>query len=295
VEIPEIPMPEPMPIDGVDEIVAQGYFMINDSRYSTRAAPSISFHPYPGYFHLFPFATWNGVPHFSITNNVEAFFDLLGINSDDVPADRFGNQEVHNVTAVFDNFTQQYFFWADFNIVYAEVTGFLDDWQGDDWQIVHPNFVLVTNGDRTIEPFQVRIGDEFMGLELLRIESSRAYLKNGETYYQLSAEMEVSGLLTLGGDIYIGLRFDSEYRVYVNFAVSSECLSTLPRIADFGENGKTIPIQNTDEVMQAFGVTRRELNDARNFEFLGVEATFEITWVSSWGYVAQFVELREVS
>jgi hypothetical protein len=289
-----IPVIEPadnfVPIQGISEqIIASGYFEILEFRYSPNPS-HITFHPYPGYYHLFPFAALNGVPHISLTNCVDSFFELLGIERDDVPADRFGNQEIHNVTAMFDNFTRLDI--ERFNIVYAEAVAVIDDWQGDKWEIVHPDFIFFTNGDSSIEPFEMRVGDEFLELILTRIESSRAFLKNGETYYQLSAEAEMSGEITLGGDLSIGLYFDSDYRVRVGFTVADEYLPSLPKIADFGEGFNNIPIWNTDEVMSAIGVSRGELDNARNIEFSGVTVIIKITWVSTYGYDAHFVELQ---
>ena len=287
-----VPVIEPadnfVPIQGISEqIIASGYFEILDSRYSP-SPPIISFNPYPGYFHLLQFAAFKSVPHFSITNSVESFFELLGIERDDVPTDRFGNQEIHNVTAVFNNFTRH----NDFEFfVKAEVSEIIDDWQGDEWDIVHPGFVLITNGDRSVEPFEMRVGDEFLGLKLTRIESSRAFLKNGETHYQLSAEAEMSGEIILGGDLSIGQYFDSDYRVYSGFTVSSDYLPSLPRISDFGEEITSFTIMNTDEVMMALGINRDALEIGNNIEITKVTARFEVIWVSSFGYVANFFEL----
>ena len=281
-------MPEAVPIDGLEsEIIAQGYIMVYDSRYSPNP-PFIIFHPYPGYFHLFYFAAWNGVPHVRVTNSVDALFELLGVNRLDVPFDRFGNKQINNVAAVFNNFTQYKFF--DIPSVNAEITGFIDDWQGDEWEITHPNFIMFTNGDRSIEPTQVWIGDNFLGLELTRIESSWSFLKNGETYYQFTAEAVMSGRIVLGGYIRIGLYFDSTYRVRAGFAVANDYLPYLPRIADFGYMNNLLHIGNTDVVMSAFGVTRRELDAARSIEFAGVTALLEVSWISSFGYYVYFID-----
>ena len=284
--------PPIMPIDGVQgEIVAQGYVLIRDL--PNLSETLISFHPYPGYFHLFPFAAWNGVPHLSITNSVDEFFELLGTDHEDIPTDYFGNQQLDNVTAVFDNFKHYVFdFAVDFVVVYAEITGIIDDWSGDEWEIVQPNFVLVTNGDSTIEPFQMQVGDEFLGLELIDIEWSEAFLKNGEIYYQLSAGAKVFGQVTLGGDLFIWLHFDSvEYHVRIEFSVANEYLSSLPRIADFGEGRNPIPIWNTEGAMRVLGITREELDTARNIELTEVTAILQISCLSSFGYDARFVGL----
>jgi hypothetical protein len=278
------------PIASIDDkIIASGYMFISDSRYSS-GAPSISFHPYPGYFHLFPFAMWNGIPHFTVKNTVDEIFDLLGKERDSILADRFGNQQLDSVTVVFDNFTQRDF-GSGHVFVYADAMSFIEDWTGDDWEIVQPDFIIVTNGDRTIEPIQMQVGDTFMGLTLMRIESSQAFLRNAETYYQLSAEGEFSGQVELKGDLIIGLYFDSDYRVRVNFSVESDHLRLLPRIDDFGESNPIV-ISNTDVVMSAFGITRSELDAARSIEITGVTVIIEIVWVSSFGYIADFVELR---
>ena len=137
----------------------------------------------------------------------------------------------------------------------------------------------------------MRVGDEFLGLQLIRIESSQAFLKNGEIYYQHTAEAEMSGRIVLDGDIRVGLYFDSTYRVSVDFTIASDYLSSLPRIADFGYENNLIHIWNTDEVMSALGVTRRELDAARSIEFTGITALLEVSWISSFGYHVYLVDL----
>jgi len=281
------------PIEGIyAPITASGYIEINSSRHSP-TPPSAVFHPYPGYFHLFPFAALEGIniPVFSLTNSVDEIFELLEINREGVPEDRFGNQWLDNVTAVFDNFVIQYFIFVDRGSVFGELTGVADDTDADFWELVPADFILVTNGDRTIEPLELRVGDEFLGLRLTRIESSQVYMKNSEIYHQLFAEAEFSGQIELGGDVSIGLRFDSEYRVDAGFTVAPEYLSLLPVIADFGERG-TLSVADPYALMSALNITLAELDTARNLKLTGVSAIFAVSWISSFGYVADFIELR---
>ncbi|MCL2387627.1 MAG: hypothetical protein FWC89_08795 [Defluviitaleaceae bacterium] len=289
------------PIEGVsDSIIASGYIEINNSRYSA-APPSAVFHPYPSYFHLFPFAISDGanLPVFVLTNDVDEIFDFLGKTREDVQTDRFGNQKLDNVSAVFDNFSKRRLFIGNtsfgVDIVRAEMINIVEDENQDFWEIEQADFVLITNGDRTIEPVALRIGEEFLGLLLTRIESSQVYMKNGELYHQLSAEAEFNGQIALGGDLTIRLHFDSDYRVEANFAVASEYLSLLPRIADFGVCMDVIRITNPNELMLALGITRSELDAARNIEVEELLIVFDISWISSFGYVTNFIELRGIS
>ena len=285
-----------VPIEGINEVItASGYIEINDSRYSP-SPPSATFHPYPGYFHLFPFAALEpaNLPVFVLTNDVDEIFDLLGKAREDVQSDRFGNQRLDNISAVFDSFSTREIIIGDTNIglgiVFADMIGIADS--ENFWEIKQTDFILFTNGNRTIEPVELRVGEEFLGFLLTRIESSHIYMKNGQIYHQLLAEAEMSGQITLTGDFIIGLRFDSEYRIYTEFIIDAEYFYLLPRIADFGGNFDSFSISNLHELMTALGITQNALDAYRRIEFTGTTALFDISWVSSFGYVAKFVELQ---
>ena len=282
------------PIEGIyDTIAAAGYIEVFEGRYSP-APPSASFHPYPGYFDLFPFAVIGAgnIPVFGLTNSIDEIFGLLGINREDIPADQFGFQRLGGVAAVFDNFTMRYFA-EDIGFVSAELISIVDDWDGDSWEFVQADFVLVTDGANTVEPTELRVGDEFLGITLTRIESSQVYKKNGEVYRQLMAEAEFSGQISLYGDVSIRLYFDSDYRAMTEFIIADDNLHLIPRIADFGDGFNALHVVNSDELMSALGVERNELDTARNIELPGRYALFEVYWVSSFGYVANFIVLRE--
>jgi len=272
------------------EITASGYILIDEFRNQPNSKPVAFFYPYPGYFHLFSFAISNGVPHFRIANSVEELFCLLGVGRDDVPQDNYGRQRLDNMTAVFDSFTKEDFIAFNFVRIYGKIKHFVDDWEGDHWELIEPDLVLITNGDETIEPIVLQAGDDFMGLQLSRIGSSRMFLKNGEIYRQLSAEAEVSGQLTLLGDLTIHLDFISvHYYEAAAFTVSSEYIHMLPRIADFREVTKTFSVRNVAEMMTTLGVTRQDLETDQSIEFTDVTMTFDFTWVSSSGSRASFV------
>jgi len=274
-----------------DEITASGYIWIAD-RTNTNNESVAVFYPYPSYFHLFPFAITSSVPRFRITNRVDELFSLLGIDRDEVPRDNYGRQRLENVTAVFDFFTKQD--CIILNVIYGNITHFVDNWEVDSWELIEPDFILITNGDETIEPTLLRVGDDFMGLRLSRIKSSRIFLKNDEIYRQLSASAEVSGQLTLLGDLDIQLDFISVNMYYEGafFTVSSEYMHILPRIADFQEVSNTFPVFNVTEMMAALGVTRQEMEIAQRIEFTDVTMTFDFTWISSAsGYHVSFAAL----
>ena len=293
---PAVPLHEKaVPIEGVTgEIIAQGYIMIYGSRFSP-APPFIIFHPFPGYYHLFPFGFFHDIPIVQITNDIDVFFELFGKGRDYIPEDRFGNQRLDNVAVVLDNFSQYVWhsFPENFISIFAELTGFADDWQGDAWDIVQPDFIIFTNASGTIEPFKAWAGDTFLGLELVQIYSSAAFLKNNEVYYQRSAEAVVSGRIMLGGDLHIGLFFDSTYRIRAGFTVASEYLPLLPRIADFFDGSGVIDIGNPYDLMRMLNITREELNAARNIEIANITAELEVKWISSFGCYAIVISIYD--
>ena len=285
--------PEPVievPFEDVaEEIIAQGSFFISNARYSPQP-PTIGFYPFLGYRHLFDFTNSND---FFVSANLDEFLELLDRDDVYVIEDRFGNLSIENATASFGNFVLRN------DSVYADIVGFIKDWEGYFWEVAEVDFLTLTNWDMTMEQEKIRVGESYLGFTLQRIDHSTAFLRNGEFYGQILGASELSGQVELKGNLSIGLRFDSDYRIFINFDVKDEYLSLLPRIAvfcddsdEFWDEFSSFSIINVDALIDTLGITDEDLEINRVFEVEGVMATFELSWLSSFGVSAYFIELK---